>query len=327
MIYKNVARNILFPFLMNIGIDKLMLKQSNNSFIHIMYHGVVKDNSNYFSPRHITSSQFEQHLLYYKKNFDIISVEEAFENSKNDFQYKRKTISISFDDGFENNYTNALPLLEKHKTKATIFVSSSCVNENEWLWTDFIAALNYFYKDQEIEVDNYSFINSFDKKKKISLPDLIKTTPYSTRDELIQKIADKYGMKEKLLSLPSEVWKLLNRSDLINLSKSPFIDIGSHGHSHFNLANITAREARIELETSKKLLESTIDKKTNIIAYPDGSYNNKVKDIAEEIGFKYQLAVKYKETSDINDKRIMSRYGISNTTTYESNMLFLAKSF
>lgn len=327
MIYKNIARKIVFPLLMNMGIDKLLLKQKNNSIVNLMYHGVVNENSNYFSPRHITNKQFEKHLLYYKKNFDIISVEEAFENLQNNHQYRRKTITISFDDGFENNYTNALPILEKHKIKATIFVSSSCIQESEWLWTDFIAALNYFYKNQAVMIDNYTFLNSFDKRNNISLPDFIKTTSYSYRDKLINKISKKFGIEAKLKTVPIEIWKLLNLEDLKRLSKSPFIDIGSHGHSHFNLSNIAVDEARIELLSSKTLLENAINKKINIIAYPDGSYNNSVKNIAEEVGYKYQMAVKYKEFSDIKDPRIMNRHGLSNTTTYESNMLFLAKSF
>ncbi len=40
---------------------------------------------------------------------------------------------LSFDDGFRNNYTNALPILKKHKIPAIFFVPSSLIDAS---WTD-----------------------------------------------------------------------------------------------------------------------------------------------------------------------------------------------
>ena len=59
-----------------------------------MYHGVTQKNSNYFSPRHISSDQFEKHLKYFSKEFDVISLSEAFEYLKNNYKPKRKTLTI-----------------------------------------------------------------------------------------------------------------------------------------------------------------------------------------------------------------------------------------
>jgi hypothetical protein len=47
-----------------------------------MYHGVVLKNSDFFSPRHITIDQFERHLVYFRREFDIISIPEAFKYKK-----------------------------------------------------------------------------------------------------------------------------------------------------------------------------------------------------------------------------------------------------
>ncbi|HOA80155.1 MAG TPA: polysaccharide deacetylase family protein, partial [Defluviitaleaceae bacterium] len=40
-----------------------------------------------------------------------------------------KPIILTFDDGYENNYTNAFPILKKHNMKATIFIVTSAVGE------------------------------------------------------------------------------------------------------------------------------------------------------------------------------------------------------
>ncbi len=326
---KTIARKLVFPIAMRIGIDKLLRNQAKNSILHIMYHGVVTTDSSYFSPRHITEKQFEEHLKYYKENFEIISVNESFKKVLKGEKLNKKYITISFDDGFKNNLTTALPLLKKYNIPTTFFISSICVKENEdnYLWSELISALKYFYKNESIEINNMTFTNLYCKEENIELTDFIKSLPYDKRDDVLKFLEKKYNLKTKIESLPEEVWKLLNKEELIELSKSSLVTIGSHSHRHFNLAEIDPQAAKKELHISKELLNKTLGSDINLIAYPDGSYNETVKNIAEEIGYNGQLAVKYKSSKDYTDPRIMNRHGISSTTTFDSNMLVLNMAF
>ena len=294
-----------------------------------MYHGVTTKDHSYFSPRHVIVSDFEKEILYYKANFDIISLEEAFKRIKNNEAFERKTITISFDDGFANNLEIALSILEKHSIPVTFFVSSVCVENNgdSILWPEFIAALRYFCKNQPIKYENEEYVDLIETTTKLPLSDRIKSMPYEERDVLLNRIDKEYKISEKIRTLPEEIWKLLNEKQLVELSESKVTTIGSHGHNHYNLGQIEPKYAHFELEHSKKLLESAIKKEVKYIAYPDGSYNASVKDMAMSMGYEGQLAVKYKLPNDKTDNRILNRFGISATTTYESNMLFLNKSF
>ena len=327
-LYKKIARKVVFPAMMRLGVDKIIRPKGAPKLLNIMYHGVVEKDRNYFLPVHLQKDQFEQHLKYYKKNFDIITVKEAFEIVKNKIPLLRNTLAISFDDGYKNNIDTALPLLEKHEVPATIFVSSLCFNdENNIIWSFYVAAINYFYKDIEIKIGNHSFINSYDSKNQTSLIDFIKFSECEERESVLKKLESDYHLKDKLNSIPSEIWKLMSTSDLIEVEKSSMVTIESHGHLHFNLGFITFESAVNDLKKSKDLLESNLKKEINLLAYPDGSYSDKIKDAAEELGFKSQYAVTYKEKSDANDSRIMNRHGISSGTTFESNMIFLNKAF
>ena len=329
-ISKKIARGLLFPAMMNLGFDKLIRNQSNRTLLNIMYHGVVSNDSTYFSPRHIHKDNFERQLVYFKDNFDIISIPEAFYCVNNNIKLKRKTLTISFDDGFQNNLHTALPLLEKYNIKTSFFVSSIiCTKDNPstYLWSELIAALKYFNKNHIIQLDNLEFKDFYNSEINMSLTDLLKSCPHEKREEYIEELIQKYNLIANLKTIPSEIWKLMTKDEVRHLSSSEIIDIGSHGHLHYNLGNIDISKAKIELQKSKLLLEETIDKEINSIAYPDGSYNNEVKNAAEDIGYLYQLAVKYKEETDIGDVRILNRHGISSTTTFESNMIFLNSAF
>lgn len=326
-IQKKIARKLVFPLAMKLGIDKFLRNKAENSILNVMYHGVVSADSCYFSPRHINKEQFELHLKYYKENFEIISTHEAFNKLHRKEKLNKKYLTISFDDGFKNNLTTALPLLEKYDVPTTFFISSICINDNEYsyLWSEITSALNYFYKDNAVEISDMIFKSLYCKEKDIYLPDFIKSLPYDERDELLNSIEKKYELKIKLETLPEEIWKLLNKNELIELSKSKIVTIGSHGHRHFNLAEITPEAAKEELHTSKKLLSNLLQSEIDLIAYPDGSYNENIKNTAEKLGYTGQFAVTYKHPADNSDKRIMNRHGISSTTTFESNMLSLNK--
>jgi peptidoglycan/xylan/chitin deacetylase (PgdA/CDA1 family) len=326
---KKIARNLVFPALMKLKIDLLLQKLSRKSVLNVMYHGVVKENSNYFSPRHITADQFEKQLKYISKNFNVISLKEAIEIKKNKIKQKTKTLTISFDDGYLNNLTTALPLLEKYNLKTSFFISSILTTEMEirTLWSDIIAAINYFYKNETIKVGNYQFKNLIEINTRIHLADFIKKSDATERDNLLKSLIETYDLKKKLNSIPDEVWKLMNKEDLQKFAESPIVEIGSHGHLHYNLALINTGDAINDMKKSKDLLESTLNQEIDMIAYPDGNYSEEIKDLAFKLGFRYQIAVNYLSTNDIKDSRIINRHGISSTTTFESNMINLSNSF
>ncbi|HED05471.1 MAG TPA: polysaccharide deacetylase family protein [Ignavibacteria bacterium] len=328
-ITKRTARKFIFPTLMKLGIDKFIRNSAKDAYLNLMYHGVVLKDGSYFSPRHITSDQFESHLKYYRKNFDIISISEAFYNIRNNIKPKKKTITISFDDGYKNNFNVALTLLEKYNIPTTFFVSSVCTEDMNLrcLWSDIIAALNYFYKDKVIQLSSYDFKNLFDKEKRVSITELFKSYTYDERERRLKELINAYDLDTKIQSLPEELWKFMSPEEVIELSQSDIVEIGSHGHLHYNLGEIEVEKAKEELVKSKKLLESLLNKEVNLIAYPDGSYNDDIKNLSKEAGYKGQLAVNYKTITDYKDKRIMNRYGLSSTTTYESNMIFLNLAF
>ena len=81
--------------------------------------------------------------------------------------------------------------------------------------------------------------------------------------------------------------KYLNKSQLIELSQMPNVTIGSHGHSHLHLADLSNEKIRKELQQSKELLEDLTEKTIDTMSYPHGSYAAQVFTIATELGYKF----------------------------------------
>ena len=102
------------------------------------------------------------------------------------------------------------------------------------------------------------------------------------RREFVERMAINSNMSEANYS------KMLSKDDVKLLSKYK-IEFGSHSYSHPILTNLTPKELNFELTKSKKDLEKITNKKVNILAYPNGIYNEEVENIAKGLGFKILL--------------------------------------
>jgi peptidoglycan/xylan/chitin deacetylase (PgdA/CDA1 family) len=74
--------------------------------------------------------KFAKQISYFiKKGFSFYTASELIAQYKNHGAFPEKSIAITFDDGWKDNYTNALPILKKYGAKATIFLVPSCIGQ------------------------------------------------------------------------------------------------------------------------------------------------------------------------------------------------------
>ena len=77
---------------------------------------------------------FDAQLDYLKRHFNVVPISELAEGIA---QHKlKKTVAITFDDGFKDNYTNAAPLLDWHNLPATFYVATSALGQEYVYWWD-----------------------------------------------------------------------------------------------------------------------------------------------------------------------------------------------
>ena len=87
--------------------------------------------------------------------------------------------------------------------------------------------------------------------------------------------------------------KFLNRQELVELSNTAGATIGSHGHAHTHLAEMSSQDVTNDLKHSKDWLEQIVQKPVTKLSYPHGSYNDDVVRIASEIGFEFAATSKW----------------------------------
>ncbi len=292
------------------------------------YHGVVDDFTPQINNRHLSKSQFEQDLKFFTKRFTVVPLNEIFEHPMKRHAGNKAKLAITFDDGYENNFRYAIPLLEKYNLPATIFVLSATVEDPFFVnWADMLDVMFATKAHHKIDFLGLEFFRSDSgyhtmSSPRISLAEFIKDQGIS-RLEPLKKLSRDLFSDQGLLARFRDHVKLMDVDQLRVCGKNKLIEIGSHSRNHFNIGRISADLAKFELENSKTELESLLQKDVLSIAYPDGDYSDDVKQLADDAGYRRQLAVNFQLASDPSDSRIRRRFSYSNSTTHESNMVRL----
>lgn len=86
----------------------------------LMYHKVA-DVADFLT---VTQTQFEQQLRIIKKTYTAVRLSEVIEHICNKKALPKNAVLISFDDGYEDNFTNAYPLLKQYDIPFCIFLVS-----------------------------------------------------------------------------------------------------------------------------------------------------------------------------------------------------------
>ncbi len=89
----------------------------------LLYHHVTDDNTD-LPKLTVSDAEFERQIHLLRANgFETISLDSLLAFMKNEqVKLPEKPILITFDDGYEDNYTNAFPILKKYGYTATIFM-------------------------------------------------------------------------------------------------------------------------------------------------------------------------------------------------------------
>jgi peptidoglycan/xylan/chitin deacetylase (PgdA/CDA1 family) len=82
----------------------------------------------------VSQDAFEKQIRFLKKNYKILSgadLQEWLNRDGNPVESKgAKGVLITFDDGYGDNYTNALPILRRYLCPAIFFVSTGLINND-----------------------------------------------------------------------------------------------------------------------------------------------------------------------------------------------------
>ena len=211
-----------------------------------VYHSVrphIVDESALQDAYDITPELFEQQLLYLKNNnYEVITMDKLYEimqDSKKNNSTKKRVV-LTFDDGWENQYKYAFPLLKKYGVPAMFYVYTRPLGYKHFLtWNQL-----HEMKDAGMEIGSHTLTHPFFKKsdekslrfeiteskkvleKKLGIPINHFAAPFGYSNEHIESIVKEAGYKtgRTIYRGPHQSNPYSLRGDLLTDSMKDFIN-------------------------------------------------------------------------------------------------------
>jgi len=310
---------ILPFFLLIVRLKRKLFK--TNSLIILCYHR-INNKTGIFYDQNISAykDEFKSQMLYLKKNFNIISIEQLFDYHSGKGDIQPNSLMVTFDDGFLDNTLNAFPVLEKLGIPAAVFLTTRFIDSDIIPWEDQISYFFQKFSLEEIIINNneiYSLrsleekensIWKFCKRMKIINPD--------KRNEIIKSLFNRYlidGNKMKRLAHSMSMGYMTRRD--IQYWSNHGIDFGIHTDTHPCLTILNEEEIYREISESKKALEAIIEKSVNAFAYPygkEGDYNDVTSSLLKKAGINIGMIFEQgmNNLDDSNNLLELHRFGV-----------------
>jgi len=236
-------------------------------------------------PSEVDAIQFDKMMGWIKSWFNVLPMDEAVRRLKAS-TLPTRAAAITFDDGYADNFTVALPILQRHGLSATFFVATGFLDGGR-MWNDTViesirACPLPILDLTALGLGRYSIVDSAHKCAAIgAVICQIKYLPDLQRAELTEKLAHAAQVK------PPD--NLMMTSGQIRDMYRAGMQIGAHTVTHPILAKIELTDARQEITNSKVFLESLLGERIGLFAYPNGKpgtdYLPYHPSLVEDLGF------------------------------------------
>lgn len=260
------------------------------------------------SPGEPTAPWFETLVGTLAKRFEIIALDEAVRRARSG-ALSGRSLSITFDDGYADNYTVALPILRKFNAPATFFVASGFLDGGR-MWNDsIIEACRHlpegrFETGEEVTRD--VALGDWGSRRAAAqrLIGAWKHLPPESRQQHVDRFA---ALAD---DLPNDL--MMTTEQLRDLADTSGVTIGGHTISHPILASLDNSQARSEIEGGKRSLEEKLQREISVFAYPNGKYGQDYRDehaqIVRNAGFRYAVATDWGTLSSTTDNCKIPRF-------------------
>ncbi len=230
----------------------------------------------------VSEENFRSHLKWLKDNYVLLSADEDWNITSKD------GVVVTFDDGYEDFYSKALPILKELDVPATVFITNGEDADSRMMWWDELEYLiydGYTPPFLRLEDDLFAYnwrLDSIQKKDDCyeQIHFLMKNLiSCEKRNDWLNQMWKWKGKERTLI----DRYKMLSDEKIIELSKCSLITLGAHTLFHGSLKNRDEKEQKIEIEESIDKLEHVIQRKTSVFSYPFGVHEKDYDDIANEI--------------------------------------------
>jgi peptidoglycan/xylan/chitin deacetylase (PgdA/CDA1 family) len=264
---KSSLKSCVFQALHTSGVTRILASVFGVKGVILLFHEIQDDlDSELWTG--CSTALFEKCIQWLKgAGWDVVPLEEALRRLNSDEPTKPFAV-ITFDDGYRDNITRALPILRRAQAPFTMYVPTGAITRELYAWWLGLREIFRKYDKVEIAAIGSSFWcpDLVSKRKALSKVTLWVLSNLRRIDEF-RPIFSEYDVS--LQSLCDRYF--INEGELRFLSNDPLATIGAHTVTHRSLTTLSTAEVWRELTDNRAYLQTCLDRDVVHLAYPFGN--------------------------------------------------------
>ena len=286
-----MTKDLVKRALIGSGVLRLGSKLAAKGVALIMYHSVLDD------PRcaektlggisHSTAV-FRGQMELITRHFKAVTIEQVLSFLKGETELPKRSVVITFDDGYADNYHLARPILSNLGIPAVFYITVNCVERHTLPW---LARLRFAFltSDKQVWTDphggTWQMRSNGERVRAFDLAcEYMAKLSGAPQDELLAAICG--GLEAEAPNIPNTV--MMTWDEVRGLAKQGYT-VGSHTMNHPNMAWVKEEDARVEFCESKRLLERELNSGITHFSYPcpvlQPHWKGRTVDLSREAGY------------------------------------------
>lgn len=283
------------------------------------YHSVAEDcqaQSLYINRGIATEAAiFREQMRMLRKEFNPVTMEQIGNWLRDGKAIPCRSVAITFDDGYADNYFVAAPIMEQFGVFGAFYLTVDCIQRQELPW---FCRLNFLLESGRRE------------KRIFHDPIDDKTWNLSETSEYLDALAhyarycgklDSENQRQYISNLESRFglfWNQLQAPGMMTFGQAKELCsrghiVGNHSFSHGNLAHVPAASLEQEIVKTHEILEKELERPIRHFSYPhptlEPQWNETTRSMIERLGYETCVLTEYglvtRKTSNLLIPRLM----------------------
>ncbi len=285
------------------GLLRLYERKMQKGLTVLMYHRVLPENICRTYPLQslpMPVDVFDEQMKWLAKTCNVLPLHEALSAMRSGQDYDKPLVSITFDDGYEDNFHYAAPVLQRYGLRATFCITVNFLTEGHSMWFD--RAADAWSRLEKQPKQYFADLFSSHDVSIQSWMKQLKNMNNTRRDMTIRNVEKAVqGHFSKERYAPMSLGHLSVLKDMGH-------EIASHSLSHPILTMLSDNELRYELQLSSEKLSELTGGDIYGFCFPNGTYNERVLGDVKKNDYIYALTTEeganYTDSDQFQIKRI-----------------------
>jgi len=279
------VRNGLFA---GIALLKIKLRRSP-SLIILTYHRILPWQSPLRQTEQpgmmATPEALDMHLsLLRRLGAEFVSLDSWLDDQRQNRTLPRLAVAVTFDDGWQDNYEHAFPVLKKHGVPATIFLVSRRINTAWQFWPEQVLDLLVNHA-HHLDHPEFQWLRPFLDEH---LDDRSGFDEVINRLKALDDQTIETNLEQTRKALPDisqanlNAHPLLNQEELYTMLTSGLVTFGAHTRHHYRLNHLASpSDLENEIVGSQTDLQDLGLRPVSIFCYPNGNITGKGEELVQ----------------------------------------------